>query len=103
MDSLIMWEESGSSLTVAVSIEEISGSRDVAATAESSGCFWCVFMSLDKASACPIEVVERYFIEKSKSSRVVAHRCNRLAVYTGIFFLDPKMLTRGLWSVTKRK
>ena len=58
--SLIMWEVIGSSLTVAVSIEEISGSKDIA-----SGCFWCVLMSLDKASACPIELFERYFIEKS--------------------------------------
>ena len=58
-----MWEVTGSSLTVAVSIEEISGSKDIAATTESYGCFWCVLMSLDKASACSIELVERYFIE----------------------------------------
>ena len=65
MASLIMWEVTGSSLTVAVSIEEISGSKDIVATRKSSGYFWCVLMSLDKASACPIELVERYFIEKS--------------------------------------
>ena len=45
--SLIMWEVTGSSLTVAVGIEEISGSKDIAATTESSGCFWCVLMSLN--------------------------------------------------------
>ena len=65
MASLIMWEVTGSSFTVAVSIKEISGSKDIAATTESSGCFWCALMSLDKASACPIELVERYSIEKS--------------------------------------
>ena len=59
-----MWEVTSSSLTVAVSIEEISGSNDIAATTESSGCFWCVLISLDKASACPVELVESYFIEK---------------------------------------
>ena len=42
MAALIMWEVTGSSLTVAMSIEEISGSKDIAATTKSSGCFWCV-------------------------------------------------------------
>ena len=45
MASLIMWEVTGSSLTVAVSIKEISGSKDIAATTESSGCFWCIMSS----------------------------------------------------------
>ena len=48
--SLIIWEVTGSSLIVAVSIEEISGSKDIAATTESSGCFWCVLMSFDVQS-----------------------------------------------------
>ena len=48
----------------------------------------CILISRDKASAWPNSVVLRYCMLKSYPSRMIAHRCNRLAEYTGIpFFL----------------
>lgn len=53
--SLIVWKVTDNSLTVAVSIEEISDSKKTDATTELSGIFWCMLMSLNKASACRID------------------------------------------------
>ena len=59
----------------------------------------CVLMSRDKASARPNSVVLRYCMLKSYPGRMIAHRCNRLAEYTGIPFFEPNIESSGLWSV----
>ena len=72
-----------------------SSSMLMAAITVSSSGAECDLMRRDSASAGLNSVVRRYFISKSYPSKVIAQRCNQLAEYTGIPFLESKIESGG--------
>ena len=86
-----------------VSVRWQSSSTLMAAMTVSSSESGCLLISRDEASARPNSVVLRYCMLKSYPSRMIAHRCNRLAEYTRIPFFEPNIERSGLWSVRSVK
>ena len=92
----------GSARTALDNTMEAESSEDnIAAITESSFTVAWLLISLDRASAWQKLSVWRYWMSKPYPNNTKAQRCRRLAEWTGMPFLEPKIDSSGLWSVRR--